>query len=406
MAIHLGFSLAAAAAVAAVGLSQPAAAQEFKANLTVGSELRFFVEKAEWPGQDTRRVYPSIYGEADLSYGWDGNSHSFNLVPFGRYDAYDDRRSHVDLREANYRFRGGEWEVLVGAHRVFWGVTESRHLVNVINQVDAVEDVDGDDYLGQPMIDVTLQGDWGRLDLFAMTFFRERTFNANDSRLRGPLPIETNDPEFESGDKKWNVDLAARYQNSFGPVDLGLSVFHGTNREPWLRSSSGANGPVLRPYYQTMTQTGIDVAWAVGDLVLKAEALYRFGQGSPFFATVFGGEYTVKNALGLDIDMGLLAEFNFDDRDVALNPATIYDKDAFTGVRFTFNDQSDANVLIGALIDVEDASTYLYFEASRRLFVNWRVEFELRYFAADGNPGALRALDSDSFVQLRLLRFF
>lgn len=406
MAIYRGLGLVAAVATAAACFSPPAAAQEFKGNLVVGGELRYFVESAAWPGQDHRRLYPSIFGEADLSYTWDDKRQVINMVPFARYDAFDDRRSHVDLREANYRYRGGDWELLVGAHRVFWGVAESRHLVNVINQVDAVEDVDGDDYLGQPMVDVALLGDWGRLDLYAMTFFRERTFHANDSRLRGPIPVETKDPEFESGDKKWNVDLAARYQNSFGPVDLGLSVFHGTNREPMLRTSSGASGPVLRPYYQTMTQTGIDIAWALGDLVLKGEALYRFGQGSPFFATVFGGEYTIKNGLGMDIDLGLIAEFNFDDRETLLNPVTIYDNDAFTGIRLTFNDASDAHVLVGALIDVEDTSTYLYFEASRRVFDNWRVEVELRYFAANGNRSALRAIDSDSFAQVRLLRYF
>ena len=407
MAIHRGLGLlAAVVTAAAASFSLPAVAQEFRANLVIGGELRGFFENAAWPGQDDQRVYPSIFGEADLSYAWDDKRQVINMVPFARYDVLDDRRSHVDLREANYRFRGGDWELLVGAHRVFWGVAESRHLVNVINQVDAVEDVDGDDYLGQPMVDLTLHGDWGRLDLYAMTLFRERTFHSNDSRLRGPMSVETKDPEFEASGKKWNVDLAARYQNSFGPVDLGLSVFHGTNREPILKTSAGTSGPALRPYYQTMTQAGIDVAWALDDLVLKVEALYRFGQGSPFFATVFGGEYTIKNALGMDIDLGLIAEFNFDDRKALLNPVTIYDKDAFTGIRLTFNDAADARVLFGALIDVEDASTYLYFEASRRVFDNWRVEVELRYFAADSNRNPLRAIASDSFGQVRLLRYF
>lgn len=407
MALHRGVALIAAAAMLAACFVGSAVAQEFKANLTIGAELRFFPDNPEWAGQDNRHFYPSIFAEADLSYSWDDKRQAINVVPFARFDLFDDRRSHVDLREAHYRYRGGAWELLVGAHRVFWGVAESRHLVNIINQVDAVEDVDGDDYLGQPMVNLAFQGDWGRLDLYAMTFFRERTFNSNDSRLRGPLPVrKTRDADFEAKWNEWNVDLAARYQNSFGPVDLGLSVFHGTNREPALRSFLGAGGPYLRPYYETMTQAGVDVAWAFGDLVLKAEALYRFNQGSPFFATVFGGEYTFKNALGADVDLGLIAEFNWDDRKVSRNPGTIFDKDAFGGVRLTFNDPSDARVLFGALVDVEDASTYIYFEASRRVFENWRVEVEGRYFAAGSNRDQLRAIDSDSFAQLRLLRYF
>ena len=405
MAFYRGAGLV-AAGVIAFGLSGVSAvAGEFKGNGVIGVELRAFPENAEWAGQDDRHFYPSIFAEFDLSYTWDDKRQSFNLVPFGRFDLYDDRRTHVDLREANYRYRGMNWELLVGAHRVFWGVTESRHLVNIINQTDAVEDVDGDEYLGQPMVNLAFLGDWGRLDFYAMTFFRERTFNSNDARLRGPLPIRTSNVDYEADWGQWNVDLAARYQNSFGPVDLGLSVFHGTNREPRLRTFVSGSGPYAKPYYETMTQAGIDVAWALGDLVLKGEALYRFNQGDPFFATVVGGEYTIKNAVAMDVDLGLIAEFNFDDRN-SRNPPTIFDKDAFAGLRVTFNDVSDSRILFGALVDVEDASTYLYLEASRRIYSNWRIEVEGRYFAAGSNADALRAIDSDSFAQLRLSRYF
>jgi hypothetical protein len=400
-------ALTVGATVATALLGLPAAAQEIKANYMLGVELRYFPEEAEWPGQDDRHFYPSVFGQAEFSYAWDTRN-EVNLVGFARIDPFDWRRTHLDAREANYRYRGDSWELLVGAHRVFWGVAESRHLVNVINQVDAVEDVDGDEYLGQPMVNLAFKGEWGRLDLFAMTFFRERTFNSSDARLRGPLPIkQVQDPDYESKHERWNVDFAARYQNSFGPVDLGLSVFHGTNREPTLRPQfSLADGLFLRPYYETMTQGGIDVAWAIGDLVLKGEALYRFNQGSPFFATVFGGEYTLKNPFGGDVDLGLIAEFNWDDRKQSKNPTTIFNKDAFGGLRLTFNDPSDSRVLFGALVDVKDGSTYLYLEASRRIFDNWRVEVEGRYFASSGSDNALRAIDSDSFAQLRLMRYF
>mgnify|MGYP001239167893 CR=1 FL=1 len=400
-----GMRPVAAAALALASFALPAGAGEFKGNGVIGADLRFFPENPEWPGQDNRHFYPSIFAELDLSYSWDDRRHAFNAVPFARFDLFDNRRTHVDLREAHYRYRGGNWEFLIGAHRVFWGVTESRHLVNVINQVDAVEDVDGDDYLGQPMANLAFQGDWGRLDFYAMTFFRKRTFNSNDSRLRGPLPVKQRNVDYEAKWGRWNIDVAARYQNSFGPVDFGVSAFHGTNREPRLRAFFGAGGPFLKPYYETMTQTGADVAWAVGDLVLKGEAIYRFNQGSPFFATVFGGEYTIKNAVNADVDLGLIAEFNYDGRN-RRNPQTIFDRDAFAGVRLTFNDVSDSRVLMGALVDVRNGSTYLYFEASRRVFDNWRIELEGRHFAARSNRDALRAVDADSFAQLRLLRYF
>ena len=55
-------------------------------------------------------------------------------------------------------------ELRAGIGRVFWGVTESYHLVDVINQTDLVENVDRKDKLGQPLVNFTLVRDWGALE--------------------------------------------------------------------------------------------------------------------------------------------------------------------------------------------------------------------------------------------------
>ena len=70
----------------------------------------------------------------------------------------------------------GEWELRVGVDRVFWGVAESQHLVDIINQVDFVEHPDGESKLGQPMVHLTWSGDWGALELFGLSGHRARTF--------------------------------------------------------------------------------------------------------------------------------------------------------------------------------------------------------------------------------------
>ena len=72
--------------------------------------------------------------------------------------------------------RSQEWELRLGVDRVFWGVTESRRLVNVVNQIDLVEHPYKEPTLGQPMVHITLSGDWGAVELFGMTWHRPRTF--------------------------------------------------------------------------------------------------------------------------------------------------------------------------------------------------------------------------------------
>ena len=135
--------------------------------------------------------------------------------------------------------------MVIGASQVFWGVTESRHLVDIVNQLDFVEDIGFDqERLGQPMVNLNLFGDWGELSLFYLPYFRERTFPSNNARLRGPLTIDTGATTFESNLKQWRPDFAAHYSNSWGRTDLGLSFFHGTSREPENEGQIDADRPV------------------------------------------------------------------------------------------------------------------------------------------------------------------
>ena len=80
------------------------------------------------------------------------------------------RRTHADLREAYFLIFGeigdGEWELRVGIDQVFWGVTESQHLVDVVNQIDLVEHPNGVSKLGQPMVNITWSSDWGDSGVF------------------------------------------------------------------------------------------------------------------------------------------------------------------------------------------------------------------------------------------------
>ena len=54
---------------------------------------------------------------------------------------------------------------------MFWGVTESVHLVDIINQTDFAGDIDGEDKLGQTMLSLMLQRDWGEITAFVLPAF-------------------------------------------------------------------------------------------------------------------------------------------------------------------------------------------------------------------------------------------
>ena len=149
----------------------------------VAAEGRFFVEDAALEEQEDG-PQPSLVIQPELSLKPEESLHQFKLMPFYRLDGMDDQRTHFDLREAYWRYNKGAWEILAGLNKVFWGVTESQHLVDIINQTDILEDIDLEDKLGQPMLMVGNQRHWGELQVYLMPYFRPREFPGKEGRLR------------------------------------------------------------------------------------------------------------------------------------------------------------------------------------------------------------------------------
>ncbi len=402
--------LAALVAAWLPGYVATAAAQEFRFSGHVGIEGRIFPNEPAFADQDDTRFSGSIFAEPELRVDLDDGTNQLTLIPFGRYDSADDNRTHADLREAKWLHVGRNWDLVVGIDRVFWGVTESRHLVDIVNQIDGVEGLDGEAKLGQPMINFNLLTDYGTLRLFALPGFRERTFPDDDARLRGPLPIRSN-AQFGSGAGHDEVAFAARYAHTIGPVDVGLSHFHGTGREPSLRiETTGGGQPFFQPFYQKIDQTGLDLQLTLGSWLWKLEAMTRSGQGDRINAVVGGLEYTFFDVMGRDTNVGLLAEYLYDDRDLddfaAVGSRLPYDDDFFLGTRVALNDIAGTQFLVGAIVDRQEQSTAASIEASRRIGDLWRVELEGRWFFNVDDEDALQAIDNDDHIILRLKRFF
>jgi len=189
-----------------------------------------------------------------------------------RLDAHDASRTHFDLREASVLWLRDGWSLMAGVGKVFWGTTESVHLVDIINQSDAVEDIDNEAKLGQPMVNFTLERDWGALDLYVLPFFQERTYPASEGRLRGLAPV-LGDAEYESDAGCWHPDFAARWSHALRDVDLGVAGFYGTSREPHLLPTEAENGLALKPYYSIIDQFSVDAQYTRGATLWKLEAM-------------------------------------------------------------------------------------------------------------------------------------
>lgn len=367
----------------------------------IGVQGRFFTQDPLTPSQKDTQL--SINAEPE--FYWAGDSDSFTFKPYIRLDSVDDERTHFDIREAMYIHVADEYELHVGIGKVFWGVTETLHLVDIVNQTDEVESFDQEEKLGQPMAKFSTEQDWGALDLIILPYFRERTFAGENGRLRFPVLIDTNNPIYESSAEESHIDFAARWSNTIGDWDIGLTAFDGTSREALFKPVVNEEGEqVIRPFYAQITQFGVDAQYIYEDWLFKLEAIHRSGkQIDDFFAAVGGFEYTLYGVFDSATDVGIVVEYAFDERDT-FSPNQ---NDLSVAARIALNDAESTEILTGIRQDLEFSdSRALFIEAATRIGESTRVTLDAWVLSSDDTKDITYNFRRDDFIQLTLEYYF
>lgn len=387
-------------AAAAAAASLTAAAGEWSGNVAL--EARLFNNDANVAAQPDASLSLAI--EPEYYHDWDDGNQRVVVAPFLRVDQYDDERSHADLRELYWRRSFDAMEVYVGLRKVFWGVTESQHLVDIINQTDFVENLDGEDKLGQPMVALRLLPDWGTIDLFLLPIFRERSFAGAAGRPRLPVLVDEGAAVFESSRDNEHIDFALRYSHFIGDWDVGLAHYSGTSREPRLVATPDPRqGVVLVPHYDLLEQTSLDVQATKGAWLLKTELISRDNFDGRSTAFAGGIEYSLYGLFGGDIDLGIIVEYLFDDQPEIRSGTR---NDFALGGRLALNDVQDTQLLAFSVVDADSQAYFSSIEGSRRFGQSWRLSLEGRFFS-NPDPGDLFfLLRDDDYLQFTLEKFF
>lgn len=383
MLMRMGGVLAALAFVLAAG--EGTQAQTFETSGTVSLQTRWYPQTPAFADQESHAsgvvAEPSFHAETE-------SGTSFTVTPFVRYDSADSRRTHADIRAA-YMLAYGDWgdnfwELRLGVDRVFWGVAELHNLVDIVNQFDLIEHPREEAKLGQPMAYLTVGGDWGVAEILALPYHRHRTFAGPSGRLRAGRTI-LKDAHYESGDEERHLDLAVRYSNSVGLLDIGLSGFSGTNREPFFIPAVAPGllpdaDTALIPYYEQIRQLGLDAQLTVGSWLYKLEAIHRrgarnlIGLEEDYRAVIVGGERTIYSVFDSVTDLTFVAEWHEDSR--GQWATNVWADDLFVAVHLALNDLPGTEVAVGFLGDVSRDYRALSVELRRRLSDRWSMRLE------------------------------
>ena len=397
----------------------PRVLENFNFDLDFGLQNRLFARRgSNNPDQAQQSASAQLSTSTELAQG----RYLLALDLFGRWDSDDAQRSHTDVREFSVTHIADRWQVQAGVGQVFWGVVEFNHLIDVVNQTDLVENPDGEDKLGQPMVTFTALPDWGSVELFILPGFRKRTLPGIDGRLTLALPIDRGASEFESGAEENRVDGLLRISTAFAGVLFDVYHFNGTRRTPRfeVRSRTPETGDnlFLVPNYDTVKQTALAAQANSGDTAFKLEALQQDGGPESYWAAAFGVEHTFVGVLGSAADLGAVVEYHYDSRDGDAFDS-FFESDLALGARLAVNDINDSQALLGVVWDTRSGEWVVQLEGSRRLNDHWSLALETRWFMGGQALGRdasiadlldtknkLGAVQRDDYLQLEFTRFF
>lgn len=385
-------------------LAGSAAGQGWQHKGKLVPEWRYFLESGKTP-QALDHSQASLRAEVELDWQSENGKQAIRFTPYVRLDTEDSERSHIDIRELNVQFREGDWQLSAGINKLYWGVSESRHLVDIINQTDNLDDIDGEDKLGQPMIALSFHQDWGSLEAFYLPVFREQKFPGPKGRLGPGVPLVSK-AIYKSSSGKHHKDIALRYSHTLGDFDIGAYWFDGTDRQPTFTQIPDSD--FWAPTYTLIKQVALDLQYTHEAWLWKLEALRRERQGDNFYAFVGGFEYTYYQMGSGRFDLGVLMEYLYDGRDERDSqvPITLFQNDLFLGLRMGFHDTQNTALLAGVMSDLGGEEHSLMLEFERRMSPRWFMAVEGRFFQRSRASSPQRVFDGDSFLTLSVSRYF
>jgi len=388
-------------------------------NWEVGFMGMYFPEEGAYEQSDS--VFSGRL-QSELYHSWNNDEDSIVFMPTYIQHKYYDGNSHFDIKELAWLHVEDRWELTTGIKTVFWGVTESRHLVDIINQTDYTYRFDGENKLGQPMLNLSLMRDYGIIDLFMLLGSRQRLYPNIEGRLRGPLTVNNNFAAYENSSEENSVDFAIRWQHAIDNLEFSVSHFSGTSRDP---NFIGLNdNQELMSYYPDIHQTGLELQYIFGDWIWKLESILRSGQldGKSYSAATGGVEYTQVGIFDSNIDLGWIVEYSADDRGGDADHAS--ERDFFVGTRWVLNDDASSQALVFVNVDSHTGEQVWSLEAKRRLERDWFITVDISVFANTGDAPTLEEflyqskltdnedvkklalLDKDSYIQIELIKYF
>jgi hypothetical protein len=341
---------------------------DIKGNL--GFEYKRYFDTAS-PKVDSQKA---ITGELEITKGG-----FFTKVELLR-DSQDIDRRYMNIEELYYKYSADYYDISIGKSVKFWGALELYNVTDIFNEKNILDDItDKDKKLGALNITYSKFFDSDdELTFIAKLYNQKQEFVYQKSPLY-TLP-RTYNKEFESEGSKDRPTYYIKYSGSRDDMfkrDFSIVVMSGYDsyRDMVLRDGE------LRHYlykankfltYHTLVKdsTMYKVEFAYTDVkeYTKIDDYKEYGLGI---------EHTLYGIWG-ERDLGVMAEYYKN----SINRSDIvYQDDLFYGVRLTFNDKDDSDIVAGVIRDFDSNKDGYSIEYNSR--IKDRFKTKLRYLKSD-----------------------
>jgi hypothetical protein len=361
-------------------------------NLDLAATGRYYFNEHDKNHTVENQLSHGVKAEAKFNYKFD--QLKFNSHIFTNWNSADESRRYSDIREANISFRHNELTFGAGINTFFWGVSESINVVNVLNQSDMLESIDGKVKLGQTFVSVKT-----RIINNDVSFYYLPSFTEQDFPERPSYGLPVYDGALYEDNKK-RGGFAARSLFYVDQLEFAVSYFNGTRRSPLLIKQASIPSHLI-PYYLQTENLMFDGVYLAEDFTLKLEAKMGREEHSGFITANFGIEYPSYAFSNYIEEIVFIAEYVFDDR--GLSSETHGQNDLFIGAKFDFGDNKSGRVRTLYSYDFDYRGQYAEISYQYRLNDYFRIQVKaMKVLTAEPNDRRLYALTGEEFVKFSL----
>ncbi len=317
-----------------------------------GAESHVFFNHVGYLQEPSNAAYLS----ASMDINFEVLDRRSRIVIGGKQIAEDDTtvRSGFYWNEFYWLTEFDGFDVTLGKAKQYWGIMETRNLVDVINTTDYLQGYNSTEKLAQNMFKVGIPSGSSQLDLYLLEGGEPRQFYEQATRFE---PLEVADtPRYSAQTSHSDMDLAARYWYYDDNLEIAFTLFKGTTRTPLIIEEESRNVP----YYYEIFQQGLELLFVDDRTLYKLEAVSVKGDGDDddFVGASLGVEYAISRFFRKS-DLTLVGEYHLDDKDER-SAMVSFDDYVMLGGLMSFNDVYLSTFRVGVTFLRDDLDHYFY----------------------------------------------